>query len=131
MTEPKKAPAKKRGRPRKKPIEASVLEGAPEPIAEVISRPPDGISVSKDLDEEQREMFAQILKSKMTLEERANALVALAKMTDTKRAPVGLRAIQEINAITGVHKDKPNESQSMFVFPEDTTVSIHVEKVYK
>ena len=67
----------------------------------------------------------------MSLEDRANQLVELAKLTDTKRAPVGLRAIQEINAITGVHDPKPQESPAMFVFPEDTKVNLHVEKVIK
>jgi hypothetical protein len=83
------------------------------------------------LDDEMRVKFAAILRQKMSLEERAEQLVELARLKDTKRAAVGLRAIQEINAITGVHDPKPQETPPMFVFPEDTQVAIHVEKVIK
>jgi hypothetical protein len=99
----------------------------------IVPAEPDALvgAITKDLDEEERQRFALILKSKMSLEERAEALVELARFNDTKRAPVGLRAIQEINAITGVHDPKPAEVAPMFVFPEDTRVAIAVQKVEK
>lgn len=97
----------------------------------LMKRPEDGIDATKDLNEEEREMFARLLKQEMSLEERARQLVNLAKMKGSKTAAVGLRAIQEINAITGVHDPKPTEAPAMFKFPDDTNVSIHIEKVVK
>lgn len=86
---------------------------------------------TEGLDDEERSRFAALLRKKMSLEDRVDQLIALAKLNDTKRAGVGLRAIQEINAITGVHETKANESPPMFVFPDDTSVSINVQKVVK
>ena len=91
----------------------------------------DVIDLDGDLDKEQREIFANLLRQNFSLEERAKQLVELAKLTDTKRAAVGLRAIQEINAITGVHDPKPQESPAMFALPDGTSVSVKVEKVAK
>jgi hypothetical protein len=123
----RKKAAKKSGssRPRK------VGQGLWDEPAAIALRPEDGIDATKDLSEEHRAIFARLLSEKMPLEDRAQQLVELAKLTDTKRAPVGLRAIQEINAITGIHDPKPQESPVMFVFPEDTRVSLNVEKVIK
>jgi len=112
-------PARKKAAPKEKivPVEAEVL--------------PASVDVTSDLDDEQRAMFSKMLREHMPLEERAKQLVELASYTDTKRAPVALRAIQEINAITGVHDPKPQESTPMFVFPKDTKVNLKVEKVVK
>jgi len=99
---------------------------SPEPNPEEVVR-----AITTEIAEEERAQFAALLKQKMSLSERADQLVELARMNDTKRAPVGLRAIQEINAITGVHDPKPAETPAMFVFPDDTQVSIRVEKVVK
>jgi len=120
----KKAPRKRA--PRKKPVvvEAEVVE------EDLVPAPIQAITAT-DLDAEQKAEFARLLQSKFSLKDRADALVKLAQMTDTKRAPVGLRAIQEINAITGVRDDKANEAHSMFKLPEDTSVSIKIEKVVK
>ena len=83
-------------------------------------------AVTRDLAEVDKEEFAAMLRQKMTLEERANALVRLAGFSDTKRAPVALRAIEEINKITGVKEDRPNEAAPMFVLPPNTAVAIKV-----
>jgi len=96
-----------------------------------MTRPEDGIDTTEDLDKEQRALFAKLIGEKMSLEERAQQLVDLAKLTSDKTAGVGLRAIQEINAIVGIHDPKPQETPSLFKFPDDTSVSIHVEKVVK
>jgi len=83
--------------------------------------------LTKDLNEQEKIEFARLLKKKMSLNQRADALVALAKMTDTKRAPVGLRAIQEINKITGISQDDREETAPMFVLPPNTKVAIMTE----
>jgi len=84
-------------------------------------------ALTQDLSDEEKIEFARLLKKKMSLNARANALVELAKMTDTKRAPVGLRAIQEINKITGISKDAREETAPMFVLPPGTKVLVGVE----
>jgi hypothetical protein len=80
----------------------------------------------QDLSEADKQEFARLLKEKMTLTERADMLVKLASFSDTKRAPVALRAIQEINAITGVKDDKPHEAVPLFQLPPGTAVAIKV-----
>ena len=55
----------------------------------------------------------------------------LAHHTDTKRAPVALRALQEINSLTGITRERPVDTMPMFQLPEGTAVSISVEKVVK
>lgn len=122
----KKAPRKRA--PRKKPV---VVEA--EIVDDLVPQPPAPVQTmtDNDLDAEQKAEFARLLQSKFSLKDRADALVKLAQMTDTKRAPVGLRAIQEINAITGVRDDKATDAYSMFRLPEDTSVSIKIEKVVK
>ena len=97
---------------------------APAPPAEIIA-------VERDLTPDQRAEFTKLLDTKMTLEERADQLVELARFTDTKRAPVGLRAIMEINRLTGLSVDKPTEAPAMFALPPGTNVSVTVEKVEK
>lgn len=84
--------------------------------------------LTRGLDEEQKAEFSRLLKEKMSLNDRADILIKLAKMTDTKRAPVGLRAIQEINKITGVTNDATGEVSPMFVLPPNTAVAIMVKK---
>jgi hypothetical protein len=80
----------------------------------------------KDLGEVDKEKFAKLLRTKMSLEDRADLLIELAGHTDTKRAPVALRAIQEINAITGIKDDRPNEAIPLFTLPPRTAVAIKV-----
>lgn len=111
----------------KEPEKNVPKEGTVVPVNGTVER----LDPAGDLDEEQREMFAKLLRENFSLEERAKQLVELARLTDTKRAAVGLRAIQEINAITGVHDPKPQETAAMFNLPEGTSVNLHVEKVVK
>jgi isoaspartyl peptidase/L-asparaginase-like protein (Ntn-hydrolase superfamily) len=111
----RKKTAKRVGRPPK--VGQGLWENPPQAAVVPTGTAVDAIDVAGDLDQEQREMFAELLRKNFSLEERAKQLVDLAKLTDTKRAAVGLRAIQEINAITGVH--------------DGTSVSVKVEKVIK
>lgn len=78
-----------------------------------------------------RKELAKLLNTAIPLKQRVKLLVKLAHHTDTKRAPVALRAIQEINTLTGVTADGANEAAPMFLLPPDTSVSVHVEKVIK
>ena len=117
-------PKRKAGRPK-----GSVKK--PPPVVSLTPIEPDAIIAAVSPADEERAAFSALLKKKMSLEERADQLVELARLNDTKRAPVGLRAIQEINAITGVHDQKVEEAPAMFALPEGTKVSVHVEKVVK
>ena len=92
----------------------------PAPEEEAVTVLTDGLS------DEDRARFAALLRSKMSLEQRANVLIELASMTDSKRAPVALRAIQEINQITGL-ADKPVEEQPLFVLPAGSDVLVGVK----
>lgn len=94
-------------------------------------REPDVLRPDLDLDDEQKAQFAKMLNSKMNLEERANQLVTLARLTSSKTAAIGLRAIQVINEITGVTEDKAAETPSMFTLPEGSEISVAVEEPEK
>ena len=100
------------------PVEGNLL---PEPTPEdkTVS------AIAGDLDEAERKRFAALLRSKMTLEQRAELLIELASMTDSKRAPVALRAIQEINQITGL-SEKKTEEQPLFVLPAGSEMAVGV-----
>lgn len=87
----------------------------------------DPLRPDQDLTEAQKAEFKKLLDDKMPLEQRAKQLVKLAGFSDTKRAPVALRAIQVINDITGVTDDAANEAPSMFNLPEGVHVRIDVE----
>lgn len=92
----------------------------------------DGIpALDSDLAPDEKKMFVSLLNRFMPLEERALQLCKLARLFDTKRAPVGLRAIQEINTITGLRGDRATESAPMFALPADTKVQVTVTKVVK
>jgi hypothetical protein len=92
----------------------------------------DGIPpIDSDLSTDEKKEFVALLNRFMPLEERALQLAKLARFVDTKRAPVGLRAIQEINLLTGLRGDKATESAPMFQLPADTTVRVTVTKVVK
>jgi len=105
--------------PRKKKETVIPEEILPAPIEEASP-------LTKDLVEADKEAFAAMLRQKMSLEDRANQLVELAGYTDSKRAPVALRAIEEINKITGIKEDKPSDVAPMFVLPPNTAVAIKV-----
>lgn len=91
----------------------------------------DRIEAIDRLDDEQRTMLAKLLSERMSLADLADNLVELAKMRTDKTAAVGLRAIQEINAIRGIHDSKAQEAPPMFQLPEGTSVNVRVEKVVK
>ena len=91
----------------------------------------DELRPDQNLLEAQKAEFKKLLDAKMTLQERADQLVKLAKFTDTKRAPVGLRAIQVINEITGVNDDLDHDAPSMFKLPDGVKVKIKVETAEK
>lgn len=93
------------------------------PMAEEI--PP----VDEGLTPDEKKIFVDLIKKYSTPEARAAVLAKLATFTDTKRAPVALRAIQEINALTGVSGNTSVEAPPMFALPKDSKVSIHVTKV--
>src|SRR3990167_7326241 len=78
--------------------ELSLFDDAP-PLVTLAPPITEIIDVEKDMTPDQRAIFTNLLDTKMTLEERADQLVLLAKMHGTKTAPVGLRAIMEINRL--------------------------------
>ena len=87
----------------------------------------DELRPDQDLQEAEKALFKKLLDANMPLEDRAKQLVKLASFSDTKRAPVALRAIQVINEITGVTDDAATEAPSMFSLPEGVNVSIKVD----
>ncbi len=103
----------------------------PEPTPPPV-RPDDGIpALDGDLTAEQKAEFVKLLNQYMPVEARARQLVVLAKFTDTKRAPVALRAIQEINALTSMSGVREEEETSMFVVGDGTKIAVQVNKVEK
>lgn len=100
---------------------------------DIIPLPDDGLPrQDSNLTPDEKQIFIKLLNQYMPLRERAIQLVKLANMSDTKRAPVGLRAIQEINAITRITGDRgPGEAPPMFVLPAEAKVQINVVKVDK
>ena len=115
------------------PAEDSLFEGLDlEPEQEIMLRPNDGIPpLDGDLAPTEKKLFIDLLNRHMSLEARARQLVKLAQYTDTKRAPVGLRALQEINAITGISGEQATETAPMFQLPPDTRIDVRVTKVVK
>lgn len=92
----------------------------------------DGLpALDSDLTPDEKSEFIKMLNAELPLVVRARQLAKLAQYTDTKRAAVALRAIQEINSVTGVSHDRPTESTPMFILPADAKVSVNVTKVLK
>lgn len=92
----------------------------------------DGIPpIDSDLTPDEKKEFIALLDKFMPLDRRALQLVKLANYCDTKRAPVALRAIQEILELTGLRGDKATESMPMFQLPANTSVQVTVKKVEK
>jgi hypothetical protein len=124
---------RRRGRPKKewtkgeaKPTNCPPDTGIPDVIPPPSAPSPEETAVATlagDLDEEERNRFANLLRQKMTLEKRAELLVEIAQMTDTKRAPVALRAIQEINQLTGL-AEKPMEESALFILPAGSEIAV-------
>jgi len=113
------------------PEHESLFDDAPPLVTEVATLTTEIIQVERDLTPDQRAEFTKMLDEKMPLEDRAEHLVKLAKMHGTKTAPVGLRAIMEINRLTGLSEDRATEAPAMFQLPENTSVSVKVERVEK
>ncbi len=126
--------------------DGDVLEDAPEdieveetsifPVArheEVLPmRPDDGVpAVDSGLTEDEKKRFIELLNKEMPLTERATQLGILARLRGSKTAAVGLRAIQEVNRITGLSSERPTETAPLFVLPEGTKVGIMIQKVSK
>lgn len=105
------------------------LFDAPAPPA--LQPPAPETIADADLEDEAKRELARLLSTGFPLVDRARLLVKLAHHTDTKRAPVALRAIQEINSLTGVTRERPVDTMPMFALPSDANVSIIVEKVIK
>ena len=95
-------------------------------------RPADGLpALDSDLTEDQKAEFVALLNSFMPLRRRAQLLALLCTKTDTKRAPVALRAIQEVNSITKITGTTAATAPPLFQLPPGTSVSIAVQKVKK
>ncbi len=83
----------------------------------------------EDLEAAQQEFFVALLNYHLPVRKRVELLLELAHATDTKRAPVALRAIQEINAATKVReKDEDFSNAPMFVLPATAAISVRQVK---
>jgi len=103
--------------------------GTPEGVA---VRPDDGIvPLDTGLTPDEKDEFKKLLNAAMPLAERATRLVGLARLKGTKTAGVGLRALQEINALTGMNQDATIQAAPMFQLPPGTDVSVTITKVVK
>lgn len=111
----------------------SIFDGiddlAPEP--EISPLPTDIPPMDEGLTEDEKAEFVRLLKEYMPVDHRAKQLVKLANFTDQKRAGVALRAIEEINRLTGLSEDKTDTAPTMFALPQGTTVSVAITKVAK
>ena len=87
--------------------------------------------LDSDLTPDEKKIFIDLLNEHMPLKQRAVQLAKLAMYTDQKRAAVGLRAIQEINALTGLSGASATEAAPMFQLPEGTKVAIVMQTVEK
>ena len=103
------------------------LDEVPEDAVRADGIPP----IDSDLTPDEKKEFIALLNKFMPLDRRALQLVKLASYYDTKRAPVALRAIQEILQLTGLRGDKATESMPMFQLPANTAVQVTVTKVDK
>lgn len=103
------------------------LDEVPEDAVRADGIPP----IDSDLTPDEKKEFISLLNKFMPLDRRALQLVKLASYYDTKRAPVALRAIQEILQLTGLRGDKATESMPMFQLPANTAVQVTVTKVDK
>ena len=88
-------------------------------------------ALDSDLTPDEKKLFVDLLNAHMPLKQRAVQLTKLAMYTDQKRAAVGLRAIQEINTLTGLSSASATEAAPMFQLPEGTKVAIVMQAVEK
>lgn len=87
--------------------------------------------ITSDLTVEQKAELARLLNKGLPVAVRAQQLCKLAMYTDTKRAPVALRAIQTINAITGITEEADPEASPMFMLPEGAKVETDTKEPKK
>lgn len=126
--EPEYAPAE----PRERLFEDLDDEDEPVQMQVVPVRPNDGLpALDSDLTEDQKAEFVGLLNAFMPLRRRAELLALLCTKVDTKRAPVALRAIQEVNLITKITGTTAATAPPLFQLPPGTSVSIAVQKVKK
>jgi hypothetical protein len=102
-----------------------VVAAVSDPIQDVI--PP----LDSDLTPDEKAEFIKLLNAEMPIASRAHQLGILARKTGQKTAAVGLRAIIEINEITGLRKERATESAPMFALPAGSSVSVSITKVVK
>jgi len=100
---------------------------ASEPAAPMVELP----VLDADLTPDEKEEFVKLLREEMPVKDRARQLGILARKTGQKTAAVGLRAIIEINELTGMRKERAAETAPMFQLPAGASVSITVQKVEK
>ena len=110
--------------------EAGLFDDLPEPVGDIpMVRPDDGIPpLDTDLTVDEKQEFIKLLNSEIPIAVRAHQLAKLARMTGSKTAAVGLRALQEINSVCGLSSDKPREAGPMFVLPAGSKIAILVDK---
>jgi len=101
--------------------DASLLEDVLPVPTKDIPRP------DEDLTNDQKAQFIRLVRENMSLRERAEQLVKLARFTDTKRAPVALRAIQFMSEIDGISEEAPTEAPTMFQLPEGSKMAIAIK----
>lgn len=106
-------------------------EDAPAPVALVPPVTQIDVPDIEGLTEKDRKELADALRAELPVAVRAKLLARLAQFKDTKRAAVGLKAIQVINELTGVTEDRARETTPMFMLPEDAAVAVTIEKVEK
>ena len=113
--------------------EAGLFDDLPDPVRDIpMVRPDDGIPpLDADLTVDEKQEFIRLLNTEIPIAVRAKQLAKLARMTGSKTAAVGLRALQEINSVCGLSSDKPREAGPMFVLPEGTKIAIAVQTVEK
>ena len=102
-----------------------VVATVSDPIQDVI--PP----LDSDLTPDEKAEFIALLNKEMPIADRARQLGILARKTGQKTAAVGLRAVIEINQLTGLSKERATESAPMFMLPAGSSVSVSIVKVVK
>jgi hypothetical protein len=88
-------------------------------------------ALDSDLTPDEKKVFVDLLNAEMPLADRAKQLGKLARMSGQKTAGVGLRALIEINSLTGLSSNTATEAPPMFSLPEGAKVAILVQKVEK
>lgn len=78
------------------------------------------------LEAAQREFFAALLNQKIGIRERAELLIAMARMKGEKTVPIAFRAINAINGATKVVASESMDAAPMFVLPVNANISARV-----